>query len=127
MTELKIKKKHEHWTQYWQARNEIKQLLVEAHDSYVKNLLDTTVNEKPKRFWSYIRNLQQDQVGISQLQYNNSIKTDSVGKTEALNHQFQSIFTNDLVNMPSKGESPYISMPDINFSCKEIKNLLHNL
>ena len=27
---------------------------------------------------------------------------------EALNHQFQSIFTKeDLVNMPSKGESPY--------------------
>ena len=58
----------------------------------------------------------------------NSIKTDSVGKAEALYHQFQYIFTKeDIVNLLSKGESHYKPVPDINFSCKGIKNLLDNL
>ena len=29
--------------------------------------------------------------------------------------------------MPSMGDSPFQSMPDINFSCKGIQNLLDNL
>ena len=75
-----------------------------------------------------MRNLQRDQVGISPLQYSNSIKIDSVRKAETLNDQFQFIFTKeDLVNMPSKGESPYICTPYMNVSCKGIKNLLYNL
>ena len=80
--------KQEHWTKYREVRNQIKQFLVDTHDDYIKNLLDTTVNEKSKRFWSYIKNLR-DQVGISPLQYNDTSRTDQVGKAEALNHQFQ--------------------------------------
>ena len=84
----RAKKNQEHWTKHREVRNQIKQLLVDAHNEYVKNLLDTIVNKKPKQFWSYIRNLQ-DQVGISRLHFDDTIRTDSIGKTEALNHQFR--------------------------------------
>ena len=40
--------KQEHWTKHREVRNQIKQLLVDAHNEYVKNLLGTTVNNNPK-------------------------------------------------------------------------------
>ena len=34
-----------------EVRSQTKQSLVGAHDDYIKNVLDTTVNKKPKWCW----------------------------------------------------------------------------
>ena len=46
-----------------------------------------------KRFWSYIKSLKQDYSGVSSLKHNGKLVTDSIGKAEVLNTQFQSVFT----------------------------------
>ena len=48
-----------------------------------------------KRFWSFIKSLKQDYSGVSSLKHNGKLVTDSIGKAEVLNTQFQSVFTQD--------------------------------
>jgi hypothetical protein len=48
-------------------------------------------------------------------------------KAEILNEQFQSVFTKEnLINCPTKGNSPYQTMSDIKINCKGVTKLLKN-
>lgn len=118
----------DHWKDYRNVRNIVKRMLEKAHNDYIKDLLNVAVNEKPKKFWSYIKSLGRDFVGISPLQADGKLHADSTGKAEALNHQYESVFTDEnLQDEPSKGQSQHPSMPDINVSSQGIQKLLENL
>ena len=81
-----------------------------------------------KRFWSYIKNIRQDQVGITSLQSGANTITDSFGKAELLNEQFKSVFTSEPADdLPHKGPSPYLTMPDISITTRGIENLLNDI
>ena len=43
-------------------RKQVKIKLGIAHDNYVKDLLDTSQHDKPKRFWSYIKSQTVNQI-----------------------------------------------------------------
>ena len=59
---------------------------------------------------------------------NDGLATDSKTKANALNSQYQSVFTNeDTTTIPDKGTSPYPPMPDINITTNGIEKLLTNL
>ena len=61
---------------------------------------------------------------VSSPQPHNSANTDSVWKADDLNNQFKYIYiTEKRVNMLLKEGSLFLSMPDINFRFKGIKNL----
>ena len=53
-----------------------------------------------KRFWSYIKSLKQDYSGVSSLKHNGKLVTDSIGKAEVLNTQFQSVSPKILMETP---------------------------
>ena len=72
--------------------------------------------------------IRRDQTGITALQSDDNLVTDSLDKAELLNHQFKSVFTNEPISdLPDKGPSPYPNMPDINITLQGIENLLNGL
>ena len=68
--------------EYWNYIND----LISPHNEDGKH-------QGQKRFWIYIQSLKQDYSGVSSLKYNGKLVTDSFGKAEVLNTQFQSVFT----------------------------------
>ena len=81
-----------------------------------------------KKFWSYIKNIRRDRVGIISLQSDGNPITNSLGKAELLNEQFKSVFTIEPVgDLPNKGPSPYPTMPNITVTSQGIENLLNGL
>ena len=53
---------------------------------------------------------------------------DSYNKAALLNQQFRSVFTNKLSSdLPDRGTSPHLSMPEVCITCQGIENLLIGL
>ena len=67
-----------------------------AHRSYISSIC----SDSPKRFWSYIKSLKVDNIGIPTLNNNNKLESDNRLKTEILNSQFKSVFTQENVHLP---------------------------
>lgn len=71
--------------------------------NYISNLLDIgddvlSENTKPsitKRFWQYIKPKHQDSSGISILKCDGKEITDSKQKSDILNKQYNSVFTDE--------------------------------
>ena len=79
-------------------------------------------------FWSYIKSLKQDYSGVSSHKHNGKLVTDSIGKAEVLNTQFQSVFTQDPDgDPPSKGPSPHPQMPSFQIGVAGITKLIKGL
>ena len=54
--------------------------------------------ENPKRFWSYIKKLNKDDVGISDFEINEKCISDRKLKAEVLSEQFSGVFTEENTN-----------------------------
>ena len=67
-----------------------------AHRSYISSIC----SDSPKRFWSYIKSLKVDNIGIPTLNNNNKLESDNRLKAEILNSQFKSVFTQENVQLP---------------------------
>ena len=82
-----------------------------------------------KRFWSFIKFNRSDSGGISHLKSAGKKHTDPTEKANALNHQFQSVFTEETPVPPDllPSTSPYETIPDVIITTTGIKKLLDNL
>ena len=92
----------EDWSAYRLIRNSVNVLLDTAHMNYCAGNLFTESfnNNNKKQFWSYIKKL--DHSGVSSLTVNGITSGCAKDKAKLLNHQFQSVFTNeDLSNIPT--------------------------
>ncbi|VDI37763.1 Hypothetical predicted protein [Mytilus galloprovincialis] len=93
----------ENWKKYRKARDIVKQTMTEAHDKYIRGILneDSTNEEqkKPtmgKKFWQYIKSRKKDTVNISTLKNSSGTEViDSKGKAAILNEQYDSVFTDE--------------------------------
>ena len=76
-------------------KRETQRDLRREHNQYVENLLqeDGENTSTNKKFWSYIKHKRSDNSGIGTLKVNSVIITDPKEKAEALNQQFQSVFS----------------------------------
>ena len=76
-----------------------------AYWNYINDLIsphnEDSKYQGQKWFWSYIKSLKQDYSGVSSLKHDGKLVSDSIGKAEVLNTQFQSVFTQD-----SDGDPP---------------------
>jgi len=102
-----------------------------SHQKYLNNIIvpppDNDKHCKQKKFWSYIKSLRKDCVDIPPLSSGTHLVTDNQQKAEALNKQFQSVFTKEHDrSILDKGPSPYPTMPDINITTPGILKLLQN-
>ena len=52
------------WLEYRCQRNKVVKLLKTAHNDYRKNVIGGSLEENPKRFWSYIKRLPSTNFGI---------------------------------------------------------------
>ncbi|XP_071150348.1 uncharacterized protein [Mytilus edulis] len=94
---------------------------------------DETNTESPKQgitkqFWTYVKSRKQESSGVSTLNVDGQIKEDNTSKAEALNNQFQSVFTEeDMASFPNMGPSTTNKINDIKIEEKGIAKLLKQL
>ena len=80
------------------------------------------------KFWKYIKSIRKDQHGIAPLNVNDTVIVNSKDKAEALNCQFQSVFTHEhLSHLPSCCGPSQPVIPDISISVDGVLNLLKTL
>ena len=96
--------------------------------------LDTTLTDSLKEnntkpVWKHITNLRQDNVGVAPIKHKGKLHLDSKTKAELLNHQFQSVFTQETSKEklpdPAGPSYPTIGNLEITYTC--IKKSLENL
>ena len=72
-----------------------------ARENYISNFLGESIKENPKRFWSYVKKLNKDDVGILDFETNGESISDRKHKSELLSEHFPSVFTHENIsNMP---------------------------
>ena len=94
-----------------------------AHRSYISSIC----SDSPKRFWSYIKSLKVDNIGIPTLNNNNKLESDKRLKAEILNSQFKSVFTQEHVHLPQEPSTNIPPMSDIIITTEGVAKLLHGL
>ena len=95
---------HNDWKAFRVARRQMHKRLTEARNAYISDYLGEAIEENPKRFWSYIKQLNKEELGIADFEINGSIISDNKSKADLLNNQFSSVFTQeDLPNFPDIG------------------------
>ena len=106
----------------------VKDAIQESHRTYVDNILNVSINEDPKKFYSYIKQKKSGQSNIPVLISDGNLLSGPTEVAEALNSQYTSQFTRE-----PDGHLPYIDgepvspMPDIEFTAPGIEKLLNNL
>ena len=108
---------------------EVKSEINEAHKQYMVSIVSEDFTSKSKKFWSYVASKRQDSAGVAPLKNTEGfLQSDSLRKAEILNQQFQSAFTEeDTSNIPSKGDSPFPDMENIQVNAEGVKKLLLDL
>ena len=84
------------------------------------------MKENPKNFWSFIKLNRTENVGIPTLVTDKTHISDR-DKANALNTQFQSVFTTENLPLPNKGPSPYPSIPGLDFHTDGVRKQLLSL
>ena len=96
-----------HWSEYRAARKRTQKNLKSAREVYISDFLGDAIEENPKRFWSYIKQLKNDDPGVADFNIDNRIISDGKAKSELLSEQFSSVFTvEDLTDIPVAGRDP---------------------
>lgn len=109
------------WLKFKSARTTAKQAIRNSHRTYVSEIVGEGLKDNPKVFWSYIKALRKEHVGIPTLRTSSGIPaTSDHAKANALNDQFCSVFTHeDSTNLPPCTKR-IPDMPDISFSVEGI-------
>ena len=122
----KVKKtRNDHdWAVFREHRTRVKKELLAAYHNYIDSLTSSATRKDtlPKRFWTYVKNLRKDFVGIPPLKdHNDCFVSSNKGKANMLSSQYQAAFTKeDLESMPTMPQSPYAAMPGITLTVKGV-------
>ena len=100
-----------------------------ANRTYLEEVVSDNFVSNPKKFWSHIKSMGQESVGVASLKNRDGfLKSDNTSKAEILNSQFQSVFTTeDVTSIPRKGASKHPDIENINVTEAGVKKLLLNL
>lgn len=103
--------RHCHWDDFRSARQRMHKNLKATRDTYVSDYLGKAIEENPKRFWTYINHLKQENPGVADLKANGKVISEGSAKSELLNKHFASVFTKeDVTNIPVVGNDPAPTM-----------------
>ena len=94
------------WALYKAMKDLVKKTMNEAHENYIRNILNiedncetSTKQSLGKKFWKYIKSRKKDNMGISPLKNKSGEEViDSKGKAEILNQQYDRVFTDEDLN-----------------------------
>ncbi|XP_030841013.1 uncharacterized protein LOC115923809 [Strongylocentrotus purpuratus] len=120
--------KPDDWESFKAFRKSTHKLIKEARSLYVRDTLESAILEEPKRFWSYIKQLKQENSGVADLQQGEKTVSNDIDKANVLNEQFRSVFTNEPPGLAqSLGNSPYQKIGHLNITRKRVEKLLSTL
>ena len=118
----------EGWAAYRKYRNMVTKLTKKAHLDYINNVIGDSLVDQPKKFWSYVKLMKTENLGIPTLRTSTKLCTSDRDKSEALNSQFKSVFTSEpTTNVPSKGSSPYHQIPTLQIETAGVEKQLSSL
>ena len=126
-------KNHKHTPKYRDLKGTIQQQLRSAYCNYVNEIVTSTEDgtQKPsyaKTFWTYMKHCRTDHTGVSPLRQNGILHSNPTAKSEILNQQFQSDFTDDQSPQETNlYNSTLPEMPDIEITETGVLRLLQNL
>ena len=81
-----------------------------------------------QRFWSFIKGKRTESTGVAPLRSEGILHSDTTTKGNILNDQFTSVFSSEQGgDIPTKGNSPYSSVPDILVHQAGVCKLLYNI
>ena len=126
----KKSKKPEDWGKFKSIRRTLHKGLSKSRNQYTSEFLVQSINKNLKLFWSHIKKVKNEKVGIADLEVNASMVSEERQKAEILSSEFVSIFTEeDLNNTPSLGNSGIsnIRMLMITVNCKGVETQLLKL
>ena len=114
------------WDRYKNLKKVMQRECRSAYHTYISDMLCD--EGKPKRFWSYIKNIRCENTGVAPLLKDGLLQCDSLAKANVLNDQFTSVFTSeDSSHLPVLGESPHPSVPAFVIDSEGVRKLLANL
>ena len=117
-----------HWRDYSDVSRELKKNLSHSRNNYINSNLSEAFKENHKKFWTFIKKIRQEEVGIRDLKVNNKIVSDSKQKDEAFNQQFACLFTvEEKSEIPDLGASQFPDMPHTEVTETGVLKLLQNL
>ena len=121
-------------TRYKALKRECQRIFRHEHNKYVDKLLNDESERTEvlsKRFWTYVKHRRSECSGITAIRGKNALITDSKSKADALNRQFQSVFTKPsspsvpLTTGPATKDVP--SMPELKVGCEGVRSHLRKL
>ncbi|XP_072024943.1 uncharacterized protein [Amphiura filiformis] len=117
------------WKLFRQYRNKVASRVHSAHEDYVNNVVGNSLSESPKKFWSYVKMMRTENLGIPTLRTTTKLCTTDQEKATALNSHFQSVFTQetDTCSIPQKGISPYPSISELIIGVEGVEKQLSSL
>ena len=96
-----------HWDHFCQCRNNVAKMVQKAKYNYINHIIGDRLIEQTKSFWSYVKLMQTENIGIPTLRTQTKLCTTDKEKADTLNEKFLSVFTHERnVNVPDKGQSP---------------------
>ena len=108
----------------------LKYKLKDAYNSYLTEMLEGEDENKNKKFYKFLKNRKRDSSGVPPLtnkQGETITDTKGKAKAEALNEQYQSVFTKENNQSIPLVNNQNLNMPDINFTTNGISKLLSKL
>ena len=117
-----------HWSEYRAARKRTQKNLKSAREVYISDFLGDAIEENPKRFWSYIKQLKNDDPGVADFKIDNRIISDGKAKSELLSEQFSRVFTvEDLTDIPVAGRDPKPGISSLTVTIPGVMKQLQSL
>ena len=102
-----------HWAKFREIKRKVHSNLKVARENYINNFLGESIKENPKRFWTYVKKLNKDDVGIPDFEINGDVISDRNNKSELLSEYFSSVFSHENIS----------NIPEISRSLNLIKHL----
>jgi hypothetical protein len=94
-----------------------------SHRKYINSIC----TESSKKFWTHMKCLKKDTVGIPTLKKNGKLESDNKIKANILNDQFKSVFTQESDTLPHLPLGSIPSIPDFTISTHGVNKLLSDL
>jgi hypothetical protein len=73
-----------------QMRHKCQSEIRKAYNTFLDGIISPDPKQPPKRFWSYIKSLRKDNVGVAPLKVQGRVASTAASKAEILNSQFTS-------------------------------------
>ena len=120
-----------------QLKHDHQRAMRKAYCDFIDNLISIDNEDhlltdkrppKQKRLFQYIKSLRKECSGVPSLKQGDRLITDTIGKAEALNDQYQLVFTKEPPGpIRDKGSSPYQTMEDPFITEAGVLKLLQNI